>query len=533
MENNMSLKKSPSQAQGRVKPNGNLKPGQRKLSERWLWLTVVIIFTFVSLYPIWAFRFPPMQDYPQHIVQTEILHSFNDPALDYRDNFEGNLKLAPYMTFYALTGLFRTVVPIESAGKLFITLYVLMCSLLVIRLELRSKTDYAPWGLLLFFPFMFNQLYFQGNMNYFFSLPLLIFALLDHEDISRRPLGLWPVCRHLLWQLAIFFTHPFTFLIYTGLTGAGTLLSLKKRAEFIRSLLPPVIAVILFSAWFIAGHSSGSSGQMAWMPLSLGLVWYNYIFTGMLWYDGSATPLALIWLAIGALVAHALLAAIRKKEIKTTRYLLFFALTTVSVFAMPVYKDPYYFLSARIALASYFLLAVIIGQLRFKGMFKGALILLVMIALVMSIVKQGRISTETEDILPVIDRIPSNSRILPLVYYNDSPELDNRLFAPHLHDHNYYHLIKGGGLSPYFPKNTLLPVHYRSGVNRPAPGEFSPFYFKKKLHASDYQYILIRVSGDVAIDYPPKVLGLAGKMKFMVRSGKWTLYRIVSSEAAG
>ena len=51
--------------------------------------------------------------------------------------------------------------------------------------SLTARTDSTPWGLLLVYPFAFNQQYFLGFVSYLYSLPILILALKAHRDLMR------------------------------------------------------------------------------------------------------------------------------------------------------------------------------------------------------------------------------------------------------------------------------------------------------------------------------------------------------------
>lgn len=488
------------------------------LNDKRIWLVVVVIFTFVALYPIWSVRFLPLQDYPEHLLQAHMFSHRNDPALDYNENFDFNLRLAPYVTFYAVLIPLSAILPIEVAGKVAVSLYIFVIALLVIRLKQRFKTDFAPWGLLLFFPFAFNQQYFQGNTNYLYSLPLLVFALLDHEDISRTPLSTWPCCRHFLWQLALFFTHPLTFLIYVSLAGFRAVLSWRNRVELVRSIIPPMIAAVLFLLWFMVENAGGSAGRIWWKPFSSTLAWYGYIFTGMRWFDGVDKLSIVLWMGIGALGVHAFFADRQEVGKFSIRCLAFFILTTIAVFVLPFGKGSYSFISVRVASVSYFLLAILVGRLKFKGAWRGVFILFVAAVLIQSVIKQGRVSAEIQEIAPIVERIPPNSRILPLVFDNNSPELENS-FDMHLHDHDYYHVLVGGGLSPYIIKNPLFPVYYKAELNLPAPGEYTPGLFKWEEHSAEYEYFMVRAALDTIINYP------AEKMKLVHHFGRWRLFK--------
>jgi hypothetical protein len=462
-----------------------------------------------------------MQDYPQHLFQAYAISCRNNPAFDFDENFNIDFRLAPYATFYAITVALSAAMPIEVAGKVSVSLYILCVILLVTKLSRRFEAGFVPWGLLLLFPLAFNQNYFLGNINYVYSLPLLLFTLIDHEHITRGPVSIWPVCRHALWQLSLFLTHPFTFLMYVSLAGVGALLSWPRRSELVRGLIFPVAGAVFFLLWFATTHAGEVVEKILWCPFTWTLSWYGSIFTGMRWWDGLDKVPILVWMAIGVLVVHTFLATEKVDRRFSIRYALFFTVTTVAVFILPFGIWPsYMYVNLRVAAAAYLFLAMLVGQLRFKGIWKGVFTVLVTVLLIHSVIKQGRISVEIEEIVPIVSRIPKNSRILPLVFDNDTPELDPSTFDIHLHDHNYYHVLVGGGLSPYlFVKTPLLPVYHKPGVNRPAPGLYSPHLFRWERHASDYHYFLARGAPGGLVSY------LTNKAEPIARSGKWILFK--------
>jgi hypothetical protein len=161
----------------------------------------------------------------------------------------------------------------------------------------------------------------------------------------------------------------------------------------------------------------------------------------------------------------------------------------------------------------------VIGRINFKGITRFVFILLLSAILLHSVVKQRTISKEIEEIKSVLEKIPSKSSILPLVYDNNSIELDRRFFDPHLHNQDYYYVLVGGGLSPYIPDSPLLPVHFKPGKKPTAPGDYMPHGFKWELHGSDYDYFLIRGLAKGVLPYISKNAVL------LERSGKWLLFK--------
>ncbi|MBI3557255.1 MAG: hypothetical protein HY074_13410 [Deltaproteobacteria bacterium] len=483
------------------------------------WLAAVALFTLAALWPIWSDRFLAMQDYPLHLLQTQMIQFRNDPAFDYSRNFELVLSAGPYMTFYALTLAFGLLFPIEVAGKLSVSVYVLLVAGLVLAISRYRRTDFPSWGLLVFFPLIFNQQFFLGNVNFLYSMPLLLLALLDLERAHKGP---WSAVRMLGWQLSLFFTHPFTFLLYVAM-GAFLLLwdmRLKSRPAAHWRLVLLTAAGCLQACWLLfERQASQAEGAIAaapkWVPLKSSL---NYL--GFMFNSGGFSRLAVIpWLAVLAVVALALWQERKSRARHSLRYLWLAAACALAVFVFPFRLYDYTFINLRMAALAYFFVALFLGGVRFSPVAVAVLVLSLAWCMFGLIAKQHRISVEIAEVLPVVEVIPRNSTLLPLVFDRSSPEFAGTTFDPHLHDHNYYHLVVGGGFNPYLFQTHLNPVRYKPQARRPAPAQYQPFLFRYEQHGAPYQYYLVRGGRPADEAYFSRFSTVIKK------SGRWALYR--------
>ncbi len=446
----------------------------QKKSRDIAWLVALEALLCLALWPIWSERFPPMQDYPQHLLQAQMLRVHNQPAFDYNQNFEFHLR--PYYAAFTLaTLLFSTVAPIEVAGKLALSLYPLLIALLVYRLGRRCGGRGAPWGALLFFPMAFNQQYFLGNTNYLLSLPLLFLALMDFEDLLAGPLRAWPALRQFLWQAALFIAHPFTLMAYAGLAIVSAIPVRDKKERFrSKVLLMAAGAILLLAAAWIESVAASAAkvpagGEILWFPLHATLEFFALMFNGMQWSRGAQPVSLVLWAGVLAIVLGAVIA--RRKEKETTglskkssgegarptndrdstgnsvgrppsadnllpwrdffdsptvfrRRALMLVPAVIAFFALPSCVGTFTFINLRVAAIIYFLLALMAADVEFRGWWRYALAVLLALTMADSIVRQERISAEVGEVVPVIERIPPNSRILPLVFDASSAELD-------------------------------------------------------------------------------------------------------------
>lgn len=157
-----------------------------------------------------------MQDYPQHLVLTQVLANIDDPASDYRRYFETHLGVV-YSTFYVVTLGLAKVMSIQTAGRVTLGLYPLLVLAMVWRIQRRAAGGAEPWGAVLFFPLSFNQQYFLGNVNYLLALPLVILALVDFEEFLEGTPRRSVAIRQAVWPFLLAATHPLALMVFIAL----------------------------------------------------------------------------------------------------------------------------------------------------------------------------------------------------------------------------------------------------------------------------------------------------------------------------
>jgi hypothetical protein len=491
-----------------------------------LWWVAVVTFTLIGLWPIWSTRFPPMQDYPQHLLQAKLLASAWGAPSEYIRNFE--IRLHPtYATFYVVTALLSKLAPIQTAGKLAISLYVALVAFLVLKLRSRAIRDVPAWGALLLFPFMFNQQYFLGNMNYCYALPLVVLALLDCEELATRPLTPWRCARQALWQLALFVTHVFAFLSFFVLAVVMSISYQRDAVRIPRTAVAVAVGIVFLCIGIVTigpttivpPVTDNPLPAWNWKPVTESLGFCLYMFTGMRWHDGVDAGAVLSWILLAACVGTAAfgMRGDNAPGQRTRRYLVLFCVTAAAVLVLPFSASEYTFINFRMASLAYFLLAVVVAGVRLQGGQVAMFVGLIAVVLAQSVTKQIRISREIGEIAPIIEKMPPNATILPLVFERTSPELDPVYFDPHLKAHNYYHVLVGGGLSPYF-WSPPMPMRLKDNVRPPAPNEYVPYLFNWDKHGMAYEYFLARgMPADFAVY-------LTERAELRAESGQWQLY---------
>jgi hypothetical protein len=486
----------------------------------------VLWFSGLSLWPVWQFRFPSMQDYPQHLFISYLLSTFNDPSFDWKRHYIVTPKAQPYEAFYYTTKFFALFCDIETSGKLFISLYIILVAALVVKASRSLDTlQRPPWGLLLLFPFSFSQIYFLGFTNYLISIPLLFLALFDLDRFVSCPLSIWSVSRHLLYQLLLFVTHPFTALLYLVFASVRIFFNMSDRRIFKKALFAPTVLGLLFLLWYGSSYSPTVLSPTAewgirWWPVEGTLGFFMLMFTGMHWTDGAYWPAALIWLTIAGLFVSS--GTARSKDIVIPWEMLsFWILSLIGFACLPFWLTYYSYVNLRITSVSYFLLSIVVSRIPLGRKAAAIFFSLVTVLMVFSWNLQDKLYHETAEIMPLLAKMERNSTVLPLMLDPSAKALDPVFFYEfHKHETNYYNIVVGGGATPTLFSSPLLPVQYKPGVIMPIATDFKPASLL--YYSNFYRYLLVR--GAPA----PYIRDLAYYYKFVGQSGGWSLFESMS-----
>jgi len=287
----------------------------------------------------------------------------------------------------------------------------------------------------------------------------------------------------------------------------------------------PLTAACLFVTCVVAEKLIGGAvfargtADTVWKPWGETLGYYCYIFTGMRWHDGVDSCTVVFWLVIAAVAVISICSQNRGDDLFSDVLLTPCLIVTAAVVLLPFAWHGYTYVNFRLSVASYFFLAALAGCIQFRGIRAALLVLCIAVLLLQSAAKQNRLSKELEEALPIVERIPPNARILPLVFDRISPELDPVYFDPYIHVHDYYHLLVGGGIDPYIWAAGIQPLRLRPGVHLPNPGEITPGMFSWEQHADGYEYFLVRGAPLLFTLY------VSGQTDPIAKSGAWLLLK--------
>jgi hypothetical protein len=236
-----------------------------------------------------------LQDYPGWLLEAQIVREFNNPAFDFSGHYTITAGPVPNIASTLLICIFALVAPIEVAGKLFLSLYMVLYPLSIIYL-LRSTQHYEISIELVPIVYLMNWFFFKGMVNYLYGLSVMFFCIglfLRNPNLSRST-------ALVLGALTIvtFFFHLAPYIILIFALASLTLLRFL-RGEKPYTNLPCVALALAPSILLLAAYLililNASHSKPVW-GVSSKLVSLLVPFTPFFRYDpfGSNLPLTAI-----------------------------------------------------------------------------------------------------------------------------------------------------------------------------------------------------------------------------------------------
>jgi hypothetical protein len=161
--------------------------------------------------PIWIVAFPPLLDYPNHLARAFVLAHLGDPHFSFGQFYRADWGAYPYLGMDASLAVLGRLFPIETAGRVFLSLCALAlpaAAWFFLR-QIHPESEFAAlWALLI----SFNVFFLEGFLNFDLSLAVGLLALgLWLRWLSRPTTPQWMGA--LLAFTALYFTHLLGFTI--------------------------------------------------------------------------------------------------------------------------------------------------------------------------------------------------------------------------------------------------------------------------------------------------------------------------------
>src|SRR6202521_940479 len=139
-------------------------------------LVALLILATMLLVPIWSATFPPLLDYPNHLARSFVLAHVNDPEFTFNRFYRADWGAYPYLGMDASLAVLGRLFPIETAGRVFLSLCALAlpaAALFFLRQAQPDAEAASLWSLLI----AYNVFFLEGFLNFDLSLAVGFLAL--------------------------------------------------------------------------------------------------------------------------------------------------------------------------------------------------------------------------------------------------------------------------------------------------------------------------------------------------------------------
>jgi hypothetical protein len=266
-----------------------------------VWLVGGVICAGLLLAPIWFVAFPPLLDYPNHLARAFVVAHLDDPNFSFQKFYRADWGTYPYLGMDAALAVLVRLFPIETAGRVFLSLCALALpgAVWFFLRQAQPEAEAASWWSLLI---AYNVFFLEGFLNFDLSIAVGFLALgLWLRWLANPGIGRWIAA--LLAFTTAYFAHLLGFAIAGLIVVAYLALSRRPIRDWLCSgaLALPGLAFYLHSSR--VGLSANKIIFHGWEDKldSLGMILHGY----WPWLD---------WVSLAALVAWFLAAWWRNPE---------------------------------------------------------------------------------------------------------------------------------------------------------------------------------------------------------------------------
>ncbi|MBN1879062.1 hypothetical protein JW823_03035 [bacterium] len=206
----------------------------------------LVILTVSMLIPLWTPDLLPFTDYPVHLALVQAAGSPGRAQSQSAERFETHW-FTPYAIPYQVMRWIAVISPIETAGKLLLSVYLIATPLLFIRLfRALGKPGYLALPVFLM---LYNFNIYWGFLPFLTAIPLLIEIMTQSVSIARNPSGRRIFLLTSLF-IILFFTHLFALLIGIACCVSTSLIGAWKGKKIsLLMLLCPIPALCITLVW--------------------------------------------------------------------------------------------------------------------------------------------------------------------------------------------------------------------------------------------------------------------------------------------
>lgn len=250
-------------------------------------LAYMVLLVFASS-PIWLTSRPQLGDYTNHLARVHILLNVsNSPTL--QQFYLPQWALIPNLAMDLVVAGLATIMSLETAGKTFITLTLMLLSSGTIALHTALHKCLSAWPLIVFL-ILYNFMFLMGSMNFLFGLGMALWMLAAWIFLRRHPHWL----RILIFcplAVALYFAHLSAFGVYLlALLGYEFAHYRVQRAEGFHvspfTCIPTLMQLVIPALLFLASPTAGGYEQYEYYLLNKLITPFFLVLNYSLLLDG-------------------------------------------------------------------------------------------------------------------------------------------------------------------------------------------------------------------------------------------------------
>jgi hypothetical protein len=498
-----------------------------------LFVAAFAVLWICALVPLWAPRFLPLLDLPDHLDAIAIWHRYRDPSWGYSKYYDLNLIPLPYWGYFLPVHLLSYLMPIEIANKVYLSAYALL--LPASAAMLARQMGRSHWLAFFAFPLVFNMNFSYGFITFCAGIVVLTFALVVLDRFLEAP------TRRRAWALALlsillYLTHVLPWMFF----GVASALLVFCHGWHPRRIF--AAAALELPSLFLAiyGFRRSANGTTAVQAGPFAYDAKNEELIGSLqqiplrvvagWPSNTAywvvIALALTWLAI------LLTARTDATDVEARRNGFPYRLELVALLAAAGYLFLPMHLFKPVDLwmigGRFITLVALFGALLPHGPILGKRRLLLIPVLLLSVYypialsrKWVQFDRRAASFRRLMRRVERGSSVLTLIMGDGSDPAIDPQAVPYLQFHAYAQYL-AGGFDPW-ALDTGFPYTRKPNTGLPAPRWKHPETFTFDQHGTHYDYILTKGEWTEHAIFGPDDTGRA---PLVAQDGDWRLYAV-------
>jgi hypothetical protein len=481
-----------------------LKSSSRNLLLRAAALTVT---AGALLLPVWSVPYPPLLDYPNQLARTFILSHLHDPAYHFADWYRADWGPFPYLGMDLTLVSLQRVLPVEVAGKVFLSLCLLAVPLSVwwlVRTANPGQGGLALWGLLL----SYNLFFLEGFVNYQLGLAVCLLTItLWIRYLDRPGLRRWLLV--VAAATATYFAHLMAFIFAGFVIFVYTLVEKRRLRDQLMAGIPFVPGVLMYVVTGII-HGRHYLGELYFRD------WPEKFFDGLAAYRHGYSPTldsVVLWVTLVAVIV----AFFRNPEFRLRRSWTIVLLACLALYGvLPDEVGGNWEIDTRVIPVGFVMLLLVASVGRRQQRILGAIALLLFVARLVDVTRNfSAKQPELASLAAAVRSIPRDATVLPLINeHND----EDALQRPYVHFWAYS-IVERGAHAPYLfdePGLTTVRIITRSYIPLRPLADHQPDF---DLIRRDYDFVWV-------YDMPEYSQALADRGQVADTAGDLTLYRM-------